>query len=706
MIRVEREIAGRKLTLETGRMAKQADGAVLAGYGDTFVLAAAVVAAPREGIDFFPLTVDYREKTYAAGKFPGGFFKREGRPTTKETLTMRLTDRSVRPLFPEGYNEEVQVMAQVVSTDQENDPDIVAMIAAFAALHISKIPFLGPLGAVRIGHVGGKLVANPLFSELQKEDSRLELVVAGSSKAIAMVEAGAKEIDEDTMVEALALGQRVAAEVADLIQELQDKVRPKKIEVAPPPENETLVREVETKFGSRIGRDLQTPGKLARKEAEGKTKEEILAEFTQGITDEKKLLERQKEVEKAIEEIAVKAERDLVLSGRRADGRGHKDIREISVEVGVLPRVHGSALFTRGETQALVVTTLGTVDDEQIIDGLTEEYKKRFLLHYNFPPFSVGEVKPIRGPSRREIGHGALAERSLDAVLPPKEKFPYTLRIVSDILESNGSSSMATVCGGTLSLMDAGVPIKQPVAGVAMGLIKEGSKYAIITDIQGSEDHNGDMDFKVAGTGMGITGLQMDIKIAGISKEILREALYQARDARRFVLKKMLAALSAPRPKISEYAPRLEQIKIKPDKIGLLIGPQGRNIKKMQEEYKVTIAVVDDTGLVQVASPKSENVLRAVEAIRAMCEDPEVGRIYTGRVVSVKDFGAFVEIGPGQEGLVHVSEWSEEFIKRMNEAAKVGDTVEVKVVLIDDSGKIKLSRKAVMRERAVAGAKK
>ncbi len=700
MIRVEREIAGRKLVLETGRMAKQADGAVLASYGDTVVLAAVVMSEPREGIDFFPLTVDYREKTYAAGKFPGGFFKREGRPTTKETLTMRLIDRSARPLFPDGFFQEVQLMTQVVSTDQENDPDIVAMVAGFAALHISKIPFDGPIGAVRIGHVDGKLVINPQYTELKKETSRLELVVAGSSKAIVMVEAGANEMEEDPMVEALELGWKTCGEIAALMEDLRSKVGIAKLAFEAPKKDKALRDQVRSKYSDRLRTDIQTPGKFARKAATKKTEEEILTALSAGITDELELEVRKKEIKAAIEDIAVEIERALILTGARADGRSHTDIREIFSEVGVLPRVHGSSLFTRGETQALVVATLGTEDDEQIIDGLNEEYKKRFLLHYNFPPFSVGEVKPLRGTSRREIGHGALAERSLEPVLPKKEKFPYSIRIVSDILESNGSSSMATVCGGTLALMDAGVPIRQPVAGVAMGLIKEGERYAIITDIQGSEDHNGDMDFKVAGTGVGITGLQMDIKIGGISKEIMREALYQARDGRRFVLKKMLSALSSPRTNISDFAPRLEQIKIKPDKIGLLIGPQGRNIKKMQEDFKVTIAVIDDTGLVQVASPKFENVQKAVDAIRAMCEDPEIGRVYGGKVTSVKDFGAFVEIAPGQEGLVHVSEWSEEFIKKMNDVAKVGDALEVKVIAIDDSGKIKLSRKAVLREKA------
>ncbi len=705
---VTREIAGRTLTIETGRMAKQAHGSVYVQYGDTAVLVAVCSATARPDIDFFPLTVDYREKTYAAGKVPGGFFKREGRPTTKEILTMRLTDRSIRPMFAEAYREEVQVMASVLSVDQENDPDIVSMIGAFAALEISDIPFQGPMGACRIGYVEGKHVVNPTLAEMAHATASLDLVVSATPTAITMVEAGAKEIDEKVMLEALELGHRTASEIASLCGELAKKAgRPKKA-VAAVVVDEALRDSIQSRYRDACASALKTKGKHERMNAVSELKKRVIAENpapTTGdsLADERAKTKREKEVAGFFGDLSFDVEREMILAGSRIDGRKQDEIREITAEVGALPRVHGSALFTRGETQALVVTTLGTVEDEQIIDGLKEqEERRKFMLHYNFPPFSVGEVKPIRGTSRRETGHGALAERSIEPLLPAFETFPYTIRVVSDILESNGSSSMASVCGATLSLMDAGVPIRQPVAGIAMGLITRGGSlapgsFAILSDIAGNEDHNGDMDFKVAGTQHGITGLQMDIKIQGVNRAILEQALEQARNGRISILKTMLKSsnLRAPRAEISPFAPRLEQIRIKPTKIGAVIGPKGAVIKKLQDEFKVNVEIVDDTGLIHVSGTRMENVKSAIERIRAMTEEPEIGRVYNGIVKSVKDFGAFVELFPGVEGLCHVSEIAEGFVKRVSDVVKVGDPLAVKVINIDDSGKVKLSHRAV-----------
>lgn len=710
-IRVSREIAGRTLMLETGRLAKQAHGAVYVQYGETSVLAAACAATARPDIDFFPLTVDYREKTYAAGKVPGGFFKREGRPTTKEILTMRLSDRAVRPMFPESYRDEVQIMSQVLSADQENDPDIVSMIASFAALEVSDIPFQGPMGACRIGHADGKLIVNPTHSQLKRPDSKLELVVAATADAITMVEAGANEIDEETMVQALELGHQTAREIASLIAELRERAGKPKKAVPATTTDEALKAKIYSAYRSDCERALQTKGKHDRYNALSELRKRAISENPAPIVgdtviDERAKGKREKEVGAFFDELAFDVEREGILAGVRADGRKQDEIRTITCEVTALPRVHGSSLFTRGETQALVVTTLGTVEDEQIIDGLHEqEERKKFMLHYNFPPFSVGEVRPLRGTSRRETGHGALAERSLEPVLPPFETFPYTIRVVSDILESNGSSSMASVCGGTLALMDAGVPIRRPVAGIAMGLITRGGSlepgsYAILSDIAGNEDHNGDMDFKVAGTQKGITGLQMDIKIKGVNRRILEQALEQARQGRLHILRTMLeqTGLRAPRAAISPFAPRLVQLRIKPSKIGTLIGPKGASIKKLQDEFKVTVEIADDTGLVHVSGNRQENVDGAVERIRAMTEEPEIGRIYQGVVKSIKEFGVFVEIIPGVEGLCHVSELAEGFVKRVSDVVKVGDPLAVRVLAIDESGKMKLSHRATKTE--------
>jgi polyribonucleotide nucleotidyltransferase len=714
-VRVSRQIAGRTLTLETGRMAKQAGAAVFVQYAESSVLMTVCAAAARPDIDFFPLTVEYREKSYAAGKVPGGFFKREGRPSTKEILAMRLVDRAVRPMFPDGYREEVQVIGNTMSADQENDPDILAMIGAMAALQISDIPFQGPMGACRIGFVDNKLVVNPTRTELKRPDSKLELVVAGSADAIVMVEAGANEIAEDIMLRALELGHDTAKEVAELIAELAGKCGQEKRAVTAVAVNTQLRDEIFAKYRPACEAALQTKGKHERANALSDLKKKIIEAYPAPTTgdvysDEKAKAKREKEIGGFFEELSFDVEREMILSGTRIDGRKHDEIRPIEAEVSVLPRVHGSALFTRGETQALVVATLGTVNDEQLIEGLFEEEERRkFMLHYNFPPYSVGEVRPVRATSRRETGHGALAERSLEPVMPAYETFPYTVRVVSEILESNGSSSMASVCGGTLALMDAGVPIRQPVAGIAMGLITRGGSlapgsYAILSDIAGNEDHNGDMDFKVAGTQYGITGLQMDIKIKGVARAMLDEALAQARRGRLHILKTMLqlTGLRTPRPEISQFAPRLEQIRINPSKIGAVIGPKGSVIKKLQEEFKVTVEVVDDTGLVHVSGTRMENVKAAIDRIRNMTAEPEMGRVYAGVVKSIKEFGAFVELFPGVEGLCHVSELADGYVKRVGDVVKVGDTIKVKVINIDETGRVKLSARGLPQSQQAA----
>jgi len=697
-VRVERQIAGRTLVLETGRMAKQADGAVVATYGETVVLATAQSAKGREDLGFFPLTVDYRERTYAAGKIPGGFFKREGRPTSGEILTMRLIDRSIRPLFPENYQEEVQVMSEVLATDQENEPDWLAMTAAFAAIEVSSIPFEGPLGSCRIGLRDGKILVNPTYSELKSPENKLNLTVAGSRENIVMVEAGADSVPEETMLQALEKAQETCRIVAEAVAELREKAGKPKRDVPPVEVDQDLKSALEAEFKEKIREALRTEGKLARKSAVSQVKEEAKARFAldeSADPADRKL--REKRISSYFEDLSRVVEREIILSGKRMDGRRWDEIRPISIEIGFLPRVHGSALFTRGETQALVTTTLGTVGDQQIIDGLFPEYRKRFLLHYNFPPFCVGEVKPIRGVSRREIGHGALAERALEPVLPSEDSFPYTVRVVSDILESNGSSSMASVCGGCLALMDAGVPLKNPVAGIAMGLVMEGDQVAILTDILGSEDHSGDMDFKVAGTQKGINALQMDIKCKGLTREILRKALEQARVGRIFILRKMLTALRAPRNQISPYAPKLERIQVNPEKIGLIIGPGGKNIRRLQEETGTNIEVEDD-GTVTVSGPDTASVDRCKKILEDMTAEVEIGTVYEGKVVSVKEFGAFIEILPGQEGLCHVSELSDDFVKRVTDVVRIGDKVKAKVIDVDEQGKIKLSIKAVESE--------
>jgi polyribonucleotide nucleotidyltransferase len=679
---------GRTLTLETGKIARQAAGAVLVRLGDTMVLAATVSAPVSEARDFFPLTVDYREKSYAAGKIPGGFFKREGRPSEKEILSARLTDRPIRPLFPEGYGDEVQVMIQVLSSDQENDGDILGIIGASAALSISDIPFYNPIGAVRIGRVDGQFIANPLFSQLESSD--MNLIIAGTKDHIIMVEGGAQEISERDMVDAIAFGHEYIKKVVAIIEDLVARAGKPKKEFVKREINPELVAAVTELAAAKI----KIASRIKDKQARGEAIEAGKVETTKGLTE--RFPESEKDIAKIIEDIESADLRAMILNeGIRSDGRGLDDIRDISIEISTLPRTHGSAIFTRGQTQALVVTTLGTKMDEQRIDDLQGESFKSYMLHYNFPSFSVGEVRPIRGPGRREIGHGALAERALDPVIPAEEKFPYTIRIVSDILESNGSSSMATVCGGSLSLMDAGVPIKAPVAGIAMGLVLEGDRNAILTDILGVEDHLGDMDFKVAGTTKGITAFQLDIKIGGLTIELMARALEKARAARLYVLDKMNQAISEPKPELSPYAPRIITIKIPIDKIGEVIGPGGKVIRAIIEATGAKIDIEDD-GTVTVASVDQSAGEAARDKILSLIEEAEVGKVYIGKVKRIATFGAFIEILPNVDGLVHISELENHRVARVEDVVNLGDEIKVKVIGIDSEGKVRLSRRVLL----------
>lgn len=688
---VEKVIGGRTLRLETGKLAKQAHGAVVVSYEGTVLLTASVEGSPRGGGDFFPLTVDYRERTYAAGKFPGGFKKREGAPTTKEILTMRLADRPIRPLFPEGYVNEVQIMTTVLSADRENDPDVLSIVGASASLHISDMPFLGPIAAVRIGRVEGNLVVLPTASQLAESD--LDLIVAGTDVAVCMIEGFAQEMPEDEMAGAILFAHEQIKEIIGLQRELREKIGKGPVptpEIAP---NELLAT-MTAKYFEEVKAAKQTEGKQARAAAVEAVFEKIRAEFVPAEGETEPTPEK---VSNAIHELEGKAVRALILSGTRADGRSSTELRPLFSEASLLPRTHGSALFQRGETQSLTIATLGSVPDEQRVDGLGEEYSKKFMLDYNFPPFSVGECRMIRGPGRREIGHGALAERSLKPVIPAAEKFPYTIRLVSEILESNGSSSMATVCAGTLCLMDAGVPIKDPVAGISVGLVKEESGHTLLTDIIGDEDHFGDMDFKVAGTQRGVTGIQLDLKITGISEQIIRETLEQARNARIEILRHMLTTLKRPRKEISEYAPRLERIKINPEKIGMIIGPGGKNIRALQEETKTQISIEDD-GTVIITGLDKEGTEAAMHRIEAIAEDVKVGRVYKGKVSATTDFGAFIEIVPGRDGLCHISELDHGYVNNVGDICKVGDILEVQVIAIDDHDRVRLSRKALLKK--------
>jgi len=687
------EIGGRMLTFETGKIAKQAHGAVVARYGDTVLLATACMDNKATEKDFLPLTVDYREYTYSAGKIPGGFFKREGRPSEREILTSRLIDRPLRPLFPEGWSTETQVVAMVLSADSENDPDVIGVTASAAALFISNIPFDKPIAAVRVGLLDGKLVCNPTVAD--QKTSLLNIVVAGSDEAIVMVEAGALEVSEETVVDALGFGHEQIKKIVAAIRELHAQVKPQKLAVTPPAFDEDLAREIEKIFGERLHDALDT-AKHPKLESYGRIdaiKKEIKASIPEDDEEKLKLAMR------AFERLREKFFRDdMLVRRRRPDARPFDQIRKITCEISLLPRVHGSALFTRGETQALATVTLGTKEDKQRLDLLFEEESfKRFMLHYNFPPFSVGEVKFLRGPGRREIGHGALAERALLNLLPSEEDFPYAMRVVSDILESNGSSSMATVCGGSLALMDAGVPLKSPCAGIAMGLVVEGSNYAILTDIAGAEDHYGDMDFKVAGTRTGITALQMDIKVFGVSIHMMREALAQAQKARFEILDIMEATIKTAKTEISPYAPHLFMLSIPTDKIRDLIGPGGKKIRAITEATGVKIDVMDD-GKVHVFANDGKAAEQALKMIREVTATAEIGKTYLGTVVRIAEFGAFVEIFPGTDGLLHISEIAEQRIRTVRDALREGDQVMVKVLAIEGN-KIRLSRKALIKEQ-------
>ena len=668
-------------------MAKQADGAVTVQLGGTVVLVAVVCSKnPRENCDFFPLTCEYQEKTYAAGKIPGGFFKREGRPSEKEILTARLIDRPIRPLFPDGFINEMQIVAWVISSDSENDSDVLAMLGASAALTISDIPFNGPIAAIRVGRIGGKLIVNPTFEELTTSD--MDLVVAGNRTSVLMVESGSNELSEDELLEAIKFGHSQMQPLIDMQEEMKSSCGKPKREIALQKVDEELLKNVKKASVAKLDGINRLSTKEQREEAMDKLAEELVEKF---VTEDSGHTE--KDVKYALYESEKEEVRKFIIEKKkRVDGRAFDEIRKITCETGILPRTHGSGLFTRGQTQSLSVTTLGTAADEQTIDALEGESQKSFMLHYNFPPFSVGEVRPMRGPGRREIGHGALAERSLKPVMPSKEKFPYTVRIVSDILESNGSSSMATVCASTLSLMDAGVPISNPVSGIAIGLIKEKNEAIILTDIAGVEDHYGDMDFKVAGTEKGVTALQMDLKIQGISYELIKEALAIGKKARLAILKKMMDVIAQPKGDVSAFAPRIVVLKINQEKIGAVIGPGGKVIKKIIQDTGATVDIEDD-GTVQVAGTDPKAIEAAVAIIKGITEDPEVGRIYKAKVKRIMNFGAFVEILPGKEGLVHVSELSNKFVKNVEEVVKMGDEFDVKLTEIDDQGRLNLSKK-------------
>ncbi|MGK9370054.1 polyribonucleotide nucleotidyltransferase [Melioribacter sp. Ez-97] len=687
----EVQIGRHKLKFETGKLAKQSNGAVMVSYGDTMVLVTAVAGDLRDDVDFFPLSVEYREKSFAAGKIPGGFIKREGRPSDKEVLSARLIDRPIRPLFPDNYYNDTQVAAFVYSFDNENDPDVIAACGASAALVISDIPFLEPIGEVRVGRVNGQFVINPSLQEIEESD--IELVVAGTESSIMMVEGEAKEVSEEDMLNALKFAHQEIKKIVAVQNELRELCGKPKMEVPPVELDQNLVDEV-----NRLAYDKMktiVASVLAKEERSQKNKE-LEEEVIEQLSE--KYPEQEKTIKTILHDMEKELMRQRILSeGLRLDGRKTTEIRPISIEVGLLPRPHGSALFTRGETQSLTTLTLGTKQDEQIIDGLMTEFRKRFILHYNFPPFSVGEVGRYSGVGRREVGHGNLAERALKNMVPPEEQFPYMIRLNSDILESNGSSSMATVCAGSLALMDGGVPIKKAVAGIAMGLIKEGDSYAILSDILGNEDHLGDMDFKVAGTKDGITAFQMDIKIQGISYEIMEKALAQAKDGRMHILEKMNEVISEPRPNISQYAPTLLTTKIPTDKIGSVIGPGGKVIQKIQKDYNVEIAI-DEDGTVNISGNDSKLAKEAREYIKWLTADPEVGKNYDGKVVRLADFGAFVEILPGVQGLLHISQIDNKRINKVSDVLKEGDIVRVKLLSIEGN-KYSLSRKVLLKEK-------
>jgi polyribonucleotide nucleotidyltransferase len=688
--RNETQFAGRKLIIETGRLAKQAAGSALVQFGDTVVLAAVTVSPNQSPLPFFPLTVEYREKTYAAGKIPGGFLKREGRPSDKEILCARVIDRSIRPLFPEGFKNEVQVFVTVMSADQENDADVVGVVAASAALSVSECPWNGPIAAVRVGKVEGNWILNPTFQQL--EFSSLDITVSGSVDSILMVEGGALQISEAEVLEALKVAQKGIKEILGQVDKVTSKVKNPKMEWKKDEIDPKLVKRVAELCEKDLAKAINAKDKAGRAEGGKAVRTKAIEVLTEEYPD------NVKQFGQLIEDVEYRVMRAQVLDkGERVDGRDTDTIRPIEIWTSVLPRAHGSAVFQRGETQALVAVTLGTADDEQRIDSIDSatETTKSFMLHYNFPPYSTGEVKPVRGTSRREIGHGALAERAIQPLLPDFDGFPYTLRVVSEILESNGSSSMASVCGASLSLLDAGVPIKAPCAGVAMGLIKEGKKVAVLTDILGSEDHLGDMDFKVAGTTAGITSIQMDIKIEGMDLKIMEEALEKARKGRLHILKEMEKAISKPRPELSLYAPRIITMMVKPDKIGDIIGPKGKTIRGIQDATGAKISI-EDSGLVTIAAVGGEAGEKARQMIASMVQEPEVGKTYEGPVKSTTAFGAFVEIMPGVEGLLHISELQHARTEKTEDVVKKGDIVKVKLLEVDEKGRMKLSRKALI----------
>ncbi len=702
--KVELELGGRTLSIETGRLAKQADGSVLVQYGDTVVLGTAVQAAPRAGIDFFPLTVDYREKLNAAGKFPGGFRKREGAPNQKEILTMRNIDRPIRPLFPKGYFDEVQIQCWVLAADGQNEPDVLAGIAASAALSISSIPFQGPVGNVRVGRVDGQYVLMPTAAQNQFSD--LDMLLCGHKDGLNMIEVGAHQLSEDVVHGAIAFGFEQVKLIVGLIDQLVAKVGKEKVTSLILPADE-VVAAVKSKLAGPFKAAKTSDGsKHERQAAINKVVEDFIASEYPKPGDDATLAQHRKweqnvtDSKLAIHDLEEELTREIIRSGKRTDGRSFDELREITCDAGVLPRVHGSAVFTRGETQALVTATLGTGRDEQIVDGLGDEYAEKFYLHYNFPPFSVGEAKRIMGPGRREIGHGMLAQKALQPVLPPVEKFPYTIRLVSDILESNGSSSMASACGGTLALLDAGVPIIAPVAGISIGLIKAdkaGQEDVYLVDIQGEEDHFGDMDFKVTGTRTGITAIQLDLKIRGLNLDQIKKTFEMAKKTRIEIIEKIIAEIPEARSEISKHAPRMLSIRIHPDKIGKLIGPGGKTIRMLEETTGAKIEIEED-GTVYVSAVGAGKAEKALEEIEKLCAEVKVGSIYTGKVNSIKDFGAFIEIIPGQDGLCHISELDDGYVQKVADVVSIGDIVRVKVLLVDDQGRVKLSRKAAMKE--------
>jgi len=690
--KVETEIGGKTLTIESGRLAKQANGSVLVTYGETVVLVTATAEKENKpDLGFLPLTIEYQERLYAVGRIPGSFFRREiGRPSEKEVLTCRLTDRPLRPLFPDGYMTETQVISTVFSADQENDPDILSILGASCALTISDIPFLGPIAGVRVGYINNEYVINPTKTQLL--DSRLDLVVAGSRDAVVMVEGGADSLSEEEILEGIFFGHRELQPLLDIQEELRGAVGKEKRRVEPPAIDEELQRKVRDIADADMLQVITTADKMERSRLSDELADRVVAALGEEYQD------RTGEIKSLFKELKKTMMRNRIVQERsRIGNRAFDEVREITCEVGIMPRTHGSALFTRGETQVIVAATLGSAGDQQRLETLNGEAYKPFMLHYNFPPYCVGEVRFLRGPSRRDIGHGALAERGIKAVLPDEETFPYTMRVVSEVLESNGSSSMATVCGASLALMDGGVPIKKPVSGIAMGLIKEGEQVVILSDILGDEDHLGDMDFKVVGTDAGITSLQMDIKIAGVDKEIMRQALTQARQGRMHILNKMQEAIPAPRANISDYAPKFFTMQINPEKIRDVIGPGGKIIKGLTAEFDAKIEV-DDSGEIKIFTPNNEVARQLISRLEDLTQEAQVGKIYKGVVKTIKDFGAFVEILPGTDGLVHISELTEGRVKNVTDVLKEGDTVVVKVLEIDRRGKIRLSRKAALAE--------